>query len=144
MIKNKFDDFDRVENKFKAFIHALVWESFDICACEEDTVVNEFIETYCKAKGKEMIEDIYYNVEKYSKEFDKRYEITLYRMSVLDGNCEDEEKCYLYEWVTDYNTDNLSKAYEVAAQFYRDGNEPCVKIFDSVEGKLVCNWKSLD
>lgn len=67
MDKNRFEDYTRVEKAFKAFVHALVWESFDICAGAESEEVNDVIEKYVAAFGESRIEDVYNNVSKFDQ-----------------------------------------------------------------------------
>ena len=55
VLRQSYEDYDRVKKAFKDFIHALVWESMDIDAGCEETDVNEHIERYCNDNDGQMI-----------------------------------------------------------------------------------------
>ena len=54
-IKKNYENYERVKNAFKSFIHALVWESMDIDEGANEDEVNAHIESYCITNGDQMI-----------------------------------------------------------------------------------------
>ena len=54
-IKKNYENYERVKNAFKSFIHALVWESMDIDEGANEDEVNVHIESYCITNGDQMI-----------------------------------------------------------------------------------------
>ena len=132
-IRQNYDDYKRVKDAFKSFIHALVWESLNIDEGVEEDEVNRHIDMYCKTNGEQMIAFANDSVSKFIKSLESRYEVRLYEM---DDN--DTGKRIITE--NHINTDNLNLALKWAAKFYRHAKCPQVDIFDNEQNKYIAKW----
>lgn len=54
--KNKFDDYQRVENAAKDFIRAIVWESMDVAGGDDEKDVETFLSDCQSSMGTKLIE----------------------------------------------------------------------------------------
>ena len=52
----KYENYERVKDSFKEFVHALVWEDMDIDSGAHEDVVNDHIEQFCDANADQLIE----------------------------------------------------------------------------------------
>lgn len=131
-IRTNYEDYDRVKQSFKSFIHALVWESIDIDAGVEEDEVNKHIEMFCNQQGDKKISDLNESVSKFILSLTARYEVHLYE---LNGNGDAIE-----DTAEHIHTDNLNLALSKAAQFYRSAKCPQVNIFDNETGQYIAEW----
>jgi hypothetical protein len=130
IIRQNYENYTRVKEAFKNFIHALVWESMDIDDCVEGDEVDEHIDMYCKANGDKMIEKANNSVTKYINSLNARYTLTCYE--IIDG---------VKKAINTIHTDNVEVAFKKAANFYRLNTNPYVEIFDREESKYIAKWK---
>ena len=79
-IRQNYENYERVQNAFKDFIHALVWESIDIDAGVHEDEVNEHIDRYCRNNGGQMISLVNDSVSKFIKSLKSRYEVQCYEI----------------------------------------------------------------
>ena len=131
-IRQNYENYERVKNAFKEFIHALVWESIDIDAGVHEDEVNAHIDQYCKRHGEEMIAVANDSVTKFIKSLEARYSVHLYEIKENGDADEDNAK--------HFDTDNLVLAMKKAAEFYRNAKSPQVNIFDNEIGKYIAEW----
>ena len=131
-IRQNFENYERVQNAFKDFIHTLVWESIDIDAGVHEDEVNEHIKQYCRDNGGQMIALANDSVLRFIKTLEGRYDVHLYEMDDNDNVIEETGK--------HINTDNLNLALKKAAEFYRTAKNPQVNIFDNETGKYIAKW----
>ena len=129
-IRQNYENYERVQNAFKDFIHALVWESIDIDAGVHEDEVNEHIDRYCRNNGGQMISLVNDSVSKFIKSLKSRYEVQCYEI--------DAEAKAIVE--TGYYTDNEVIALKKGAEFYRKAKCPQVKIFDNEQDKYIAEW----
>ena len=130
-IRQNYEDYERVKNAFKSFIHALVWESADIDEGFDEDEVNEHIEKYCNTHSGQMIVLANDSVSKFIRELNPRYDVRHYELIV-------DEK---HEIVRDHiRTDNKELALRKAAEYYRYGKCPHVKIYDNETNKYIAEW----
>ena len=52
----KYENYKRVKDAFKEFVHALAWEDMDIDSGAHEDVVNTHIEQFCDANADQLIE----------------------------------------------------------------------------------------
>ena len=131
-IRQNYENYERVQNTFKDFIHALVWESMDIDAGVHEDEVNEHIDRYCRNNGGQMISLTNDSVTKFIKSLESRYEVHCYE---IDG-----EGNVIEETAKHYYTDNEVIALKKGAEFYRRAKCPQVNIFDNEQGKYIAEW----
>jgi len=131
IIKENYENYERVKKAFKDFVHALVWESMDIDDGVHEDEVNNHIERYCNTMGNRVIHGINRNVTKYIKSLDARYSVHCYE--IKDGNLDEENAEHFY-------TDNLVLAMKKAAEFYRSAKCPRVNIYDNETDKYIAEW----
>ena len=131
-IRQNYENYERVQNAFKDFIHALVWESLDIDEGIEEDEVNEHIKRYCRNNGGQMISFINDSVTKFIKSLESRYEVHCYEI--------DEEGNAIEETGKHINTDNLKLALKKVAKFYRSAKRPRVIIYDNETDKYIAEW----
>ena len=131
-IRQNYEDYERVKNAFKSFVHALVWESVDIDAGVQEEEINEHIAKYCRTNGDQMIALTNDSVTKFIKSLTSRYEVHLYEMDE-EGNANEETAKH-------FNTDNIALAFRKAAEFYRKAKCPQVNIFDNDTDKYIAEW----
>lgn len=131
-IRQNYENYERVQNAFKEFIHALVWESMDIDDGVHEDEVNEHIAKYCRTNGDQMIALTNDSVTKFIKSLEPRYDVHLYECDE-DGNVIEETAKHL-------DTDNLKWAFKKAAEFYRNAKCPKVHIIDNELGKYIAEW----
>lgn len=129
-IKENYENYERVKNAFKAFVHALVWESMDIDNGVHEDEVNTHIERYCKANGDGLIHDFNRHITKYIKSLELRYSVHCYE---LDANGEVESANHL-------ETNNVVVALRKAAEFYRSAKRPKVRVYDNETDKYIAEW----
>ena len=55
-IMEKYENYKRVKDAFKEFVHALVWEDMVIDSGTHEDVVNGHIEQFCDANADQLIE----------------------------------------------------------------------------------------
>jgi hypothetical protein len=131
-IRQNYENYERVQNAFNDFIHALVWESMDIDAGAHEDEVNEHIDKYCRTNGGQMIALANDSVMKFIKSLEPRYEVHLYECE-WDGNI-------IGETAKHFSTDNCVIAFKKAAEFYRYAKRPKVSIFDNETDKYIAEW----
>ena len=131
-IRQNYENYERVQNAFKDFIHALVWESMDIDAGVHEDEVNEHIDRYCRNNGGQMISLTNDSVTKFIKSLESRYEVHCYEI--------DDEGNAIEETAKHYYTDNEVIALKKGAEFYRRAKCPQVNIFDNEQGKYIAEW----
>ena len=129
-IRQNYENYERVQNAFKDFIHALVWESIDIDAGVHEDEVNEHIDRYCRNNGGQMISLTNDSVTKFIKSLESRYEVHCYEIDV-------ESKAIVE---TGYYTNNEMIALKKGAEFYRKAKCPKVNIFDNEQDKYIAEW----
>ena len=131
-IRQNYENYERVQNAFKDFIHALVWESMDIAAGVHEDEVNEHIDRYCRNNGGQMISLTNDSVTKFIKSLESRYEVHCYEI--------DDEGNAIEETAKHYYTDNEVIALKKGAEFYRRAKCPQVNIFDNEQDKYIAEW----
>ena len=131
-IRQNYENYERVKNAFKEFIHALVWESIDIDAGVHEDEVNAHIDQYCNNNGDKIIENANDSVTKFIKSLEARYSVHLYEIKE-NGDADEENAKH-------FDTDNLVLAMKKAAEFYRHAKSPQVNIFDNEIGKYIAEW----
>jgi hypothetical protein len=131
-IRQNYENYERVQNAFKDFIHALVWESMDIDAGVHEDEVNEHIDRYCRNNGGQMISLTNDSVTKFIKSLESRYEVHCYEI--------DDEGNAIEETAKHYYTDNEVIALKKGAEFYRSAKCPQVNIFDNEQDKYIAEW----
>ena len=131
-IRQNYENYERVQNAFKDFIHALVWESMDIDAGVHEDEVNEHIKQYCRNNGGQMISLTNDSVTKFIKSLESRYEVHCYEI--------DDEGNAIEETAKHYYTDNEVIALKKGAEFYRSAKCPQVNIFDNEQDKYIAEW----
>lgn len=127
-IKQNYENYDRVVDAFKKFVHALVWESMDIDEGAEEEEVNKHIEAFVNTKVNEYLFNVNKDVIDYINSFEKRYEVKL-------SNQNDDS-------IQIIKTDNLVLALEKAAKFYRNTNKPLVSVYDNKDKKFIALWET--
>ena len=131
-IRQNYEDYERVKNAFKSFIHALVWESADIDEGFDEDEVNEHIEKYCNAHGDQMIALANDSISKFIRELKPRYDVHCYEVG--GGGI-------AHEIIADrISTNNEAIALKKAAEYYRYGKCPRVKIYDNETNKYIVEW----
>lgn len=131
-IRQNYENYQRVKDAFKEFIHALVWESANIeCGTPEDEI-DEHIEKYCKNNADQMIALTNDSVAKFIKSFIFRFEVHCYEVD-KNGNVIEETAKHL-------ETDNTIIAFKKAAEFYRNAKCPKVNIYDNELDRYVAKW----
>ena len=131
-IRTNYEDYERVKQSFKNFVHALVWESMDIDAGVEEDEINKHIEMFCKQQGEKKIAEINDSVSKFICSLTARYEVHLYEMND-NGDVIEETAKHI-------NTDNLNLALKKGAEFYRSAKNPQVNIFDNETAQYIAEW----
>jgi len=131
-IRQNYEDYERVKNAFKDFIHALVWESMDIDAGVHEDEVNNHIECYCATMGDGVIHDVNRHVTKYIKSLEARYSVRCYEIKE-NGDADEDTANHI-------DTDNLSLAMKKAAEFYRYAKCPQVFIYDNETDTRIAEW----
>lgn len=131
-IRENYENYERVQNAFKEFIHALVWESIDIDAGVHENEVNEHILRYCNTNSNQMIALMNDKVSNFIKSLQCRYEVHCYELDE-DGNA-------IEETAKHYNTDNLKIALKKGAEFYRKAKYPQVNIYDNEINQYIAEW----
>ena len=132
-IRQNYENYERVQNAFKEFIHALVWESMDIDEGVSEDEVNEHIDKYCNSSNADkMIALANDSVTKFIKSLNSRFEVHCYEIDANGNAIEDTAK--------HFDTDNGVIAFKKAAEFYRNAKCPQVNIFDNELGKYVAEW----
>lgn len=131
-IRQNYENYERVKNAFKSFVHALVWESMDIDEGVHENEIEGHIERYCNTHGDQMIALTNDSVSKFIRSLDARYEVHLYEMDE-EGNANEETAKH-------FNTDNVVLAFKKAAEFYRTTKYPQVNIFDNELDKYIAEW----
>lgn len=131
-IRQNYENYERVQNAFKDFIHALVWESMDIDAGVHEDEVNEHIDKYCRTNGGQMIALANDSVMKFIKSLEPRYEVHCYEI--------DDEGNAIEETAKHYLTHNEVIALKKGAEFYRRAKCPQVNIFDNEQNKYIAEW----
>jgi hypothetical protein len=128
-IRQNYENYQRVKDAFKEFIHALVWESVEVeCGASEEEI-NEHIDKYCKNNGGQMIALTNDSVSKFIRSLYERYKVTYYEHI---GKCGIAVKA-----VDTIKTDNMELALQKAAKFYRNGVKPYVEVFDNETKKYI-------
>lgn len=131
-IRQNYDNYNRVKDAFKSFIHALVWESMDIDARVHENEINEHILRYCNTQGAQKIHSINESVSEFIKSLGARYEVHCYET--------DEKGNAIEETAKHYNTDNLRIALKKGAEFYRTAKCPQVNIYDNENNQYIAEW----
>lgn len=131
-IKQNYENYERVKNAFKEFIHALVWESMDIDAGVHEDEVNAHIDQYCNNNGDKMIEIANDSVTKFIKSIEARYSVHCYELN--------ENGDVIEETAKHIDTDNEVLALKKAAEFYRSAKCPQVNIYDNETDKYIAEW----
>jgi hypothetical protein len=128
-IRQNYEDYERVKNAFKSFIHALVWESADICEGMDEREVNSHIQRFCDNKGERVIAKCNEDVSTFLTELYPRYDV-IYITYDNNFKHKDEEV---------YHIDDLTCAIEKAMHFYRETKSPytAIKIYDNIERKYI-------
>ena len=125
MEKIEFIDYERIQEAYKNFVHALVWESRDLFEGLHEDAVNKYIERFAEANADKAIEDTY----------NALCEVSTTRYDVYKHECNEQ-----YDFVEEYvfHTDNLTEAMKSAMSFYRKAKRPHIAIFDnSTMGNVV-------
>ena len=131
-IRQNYENYERVKDAFKSFIHALVWESMDIDAGVHEDEIESHIEKYCNTHGDQMISLANNSVTKFIKGLTARFEVHCYEI--------DENGNAIEETAKHYNTDNEVLALKKGAEFYRQAKCPQVNIFDNEQDKYIAEW----
>lgn len=131
-IRQNYKNYERVQEAFKEFVQALVWESMDIDDGVYVDEVDKHIGEYCKANGGQMIALTNDSVTKFIKSLNSRFEVHCYEIDANGNAIEDTAK--------HFDTDNGIIAFKKAAEFYRHAKCPQVNIFDNELGKYVVEW----
>lgn len=118
MEKIEFIDYERIQEAYKNFVHALVWESRDLFEGLHEDAVNKYIERFAEANTDKAIEDTY----------NALCEVSTTRYDVYKHECNEQ-----YDFVEEYvfHTDNLTEAMKSAMSFYRKAKRPHIAIFDN-------------
>jgi hypothetical protein len=132
-IRQNYENYERVKNAFKSFIHALVWESMDIDAGVHENEIESHIQRYCNTHGGQMIALTNDSVTKFIKSLTSRYEVHCYEI--------DENGNAIEETAKHYNTDNEVLALKKGAEFYSQAKCPQVNIFDNEQNKYIAEWE---
>lgn len=128
-IKENYEDYEKVKDAFKDFIHALVWESMDIDDGVHKDKVYKHIERYCATMGDGVIHDVNKHVEKYIKSLEARY----------SAHCYDNVNGEMIE-KDSFNTNNEKLALKRAAEFYRSAKCPKVIVYDNETDEYLAEW----
>lgn len=131
-IKENYENYQKVKDAFKDFIHALVWESIVLDNGVNEYEVNDHIDGYCAAMSDDVIHYVNKHVEKYIKSLESRYSVHLYELKE-NGDADEDTAKHI-------DTDNLVLAMKKAAEFYRHAKCPQVNIYDNEEGKYIAEW----
>ena len=131
-IRQNYVNYEYVQNAFKVFIHALVWESMDIDEGIEEDEVNQHIQSYCNTNGDQMIALMNNKVSNFIKSLQSRYEVHCYEMDKKGNAIEETAK--------HFNTDNLKIALKKSAEFYRTAKCPQVNIYDNEINQYIAEW----
>ena len=131
-IRQNYENYERVKNAFKSFIHALVLESADIDAGVHENEIESYIQRYCNTHGGQMIVLTNDSVTKFIKSLTSRYEVHCYELNENGDAIEETAK--------HYNTDNLTIALKKGAEFYRKAKCPQVNIYDNDTDKYIAEW----
>jgi hypothetical protein len=131
IIKENYENYERVKKAFKDFIHALVWESMDIDEGVHEDEVNNHIERYCITMGDGVIHDVNGHVKKYIKSLESHYYVHCYE--IKNGDLDKENAKH-------FQTNNIVFALKKAAEFYRNAKCPLVEIYDNEESKYIAKW----
>ncbi len=127
-IRQNYENYKRVKDAFKEFIHILVWESADIeCGAPEDEI-DEHIEKYCKNNADQMIALTNDSVSKFITSLYARYKVVFYE---CDGNGRSMRV------VDTIKTDSMEVAIQKAAKYYRKGERPYVEVFDNETKRYI-------
>jgi hypothetical protein len=129
VIRENYENYERVKKTFKDFIHTLVWESIVNDDSVNENKVNDHIERYCNTMGDGVIHDINRNVTKYINSFYARYSVHCYEY--VNGEAIEEDS---------FNTNNESLALKKAAEFYRGAACPKVTIYDNATDNYLAEW----
>ena len=130
-IRQNYENYQRVKDAFKEFIHALVWESVDIENGASEEEINEHIDEYCSTNGGQLIALVNDSVSTFVKSLYARYKVTCYECD-SEGCINGVGKCI--------KTDNMEVAFQKAAEFYRKANRPYVEVFDNHTRKFIAKW----
>ena len=128
-IRQNYENYQRVKDAFKEFIHALVWESADIECGASEQEIDKHIEKYCNYNADQMIALTNDSVSKFIKSTYARYKVTWYEHI---GECGIAVKT-----VDTIKTDNMELALQKAAEFYRNGMRPYVEVIDNHTNKHI-------
>ena len=131
-IRQNYENYERVKEAFKAFIHALVWESMNIDEGVHEDEIQNHIQRYCNTHGDQMIALANDSVSKFIKGLTSRFEVHCYELNDNGDAIEETAK--------HYNTDNQVLALKKAAEFYRMAKCPQVNIFDNEQGIYIAEW----
>lgn len=131
-LRENYEDYDRVKKAFKAFVHALVWESIDIDDGVHEDEVNKHIDGYCSTMGDGIIHDVNKSVTKYVKSFTERYSIHCDELNDNGDVIKSQSK--------HFNTNNVVIAFKSAAEFYRNAKRPLIKIYDNEIDKYIADF----
>lgn len=127
-IRQNYENYQRVKDVFKEFIHSLVWQSVELeCGASEEEI-NEHIEKYCKNNADQMIALTNDSVSKFITSLYERYKVVYY---------ERDESRKTTKVVDCIKTDNMELAIQKAAKYYRKGKRPYVEVFDNETKRYI-------
>lgn len=131
-IRQNYLDYNKVKDAFGAFIRALVWESIDIDEGVEEDEVFDDIDKYCNAHGDQMIALANGSVSKFINELRTRFDVHCYEV---------DDNGIAHEIIAKrISTNNEAIALKKAAEHYRYGKCPHVKIYDNETNKYIVEW----
>ena len=131
-IRQNYVNYERVKDAFRAFIHALVWESIDIDEGVEENEVDEDINKYCNTHADQMIALANGSVSKFINELRVRFDVHCYEI---------DDNGIAHEIIAKrISTNNEAIALKKAAEHYRYGKCPHVKIYDNETNKYIVEW----
>lgn len=131
-MRTDFDNFKRVKDAYKAFIHALVWESKRIDCGAEEEEVNDHIERFCKLYGDFNIDDAHRSVEHFIATRACRYEVFMHLC--------DENGKIMDDFSKSFESNDIRVVLEKGATFYRNHPHCIVNIFDNETNKYIAEW----
>lgn len=127
-IRQNYENYQRVKDAFKQFIHALVWESVEIECGSPEQEIDKNIEKYCKANADQMIVLTNDSVRKFITSLYTRYKVVY---------CECDGSGRTTKVVDTIKTDAMEVAITKAAEFYRKGIRPYVEVFDNEAKRYI-------
>ena len=131
-MRDLFEDREAVRVAFREFIYNLVWESYTIDECEDCATINDHIGMYVDKFADKVIDELHADILEYTKSTRPRYEVFCV---ICDEDGEPNQ-----DLTTRVETDDLTKALEIGAKFYRLTKNPIVNIYDNMEDAYIAEW----